>query len=189
MSVWSPTCQRSLFKRYHSDKHLSEFLPTKWRQKINWHRYGTKLRHCHPMYTIVDDSEKKKRHHSRRSGGHSLSWNTHEQRSKNSSVIDLRKLLICIAGANATSGLVYATKKSSKSRTGSRRQTQWVVSETHATDFRARQGWETCSQRTNCTELHDLNTSTQPFIGHARQRHDYTPYWLAAAKLGRSVLG
>jgi len=22
--------------------------------KINWHRYGTKLRHCHPMYTERD---------------------------------------------------------------------------------------------------------------------------------------
>jgi len=25
--------QRSVFKRYHSDKHLSEFVPTRWRQK------------------------------------------------------------------------------------------------------------------------------------------------------------
>jgi len=24
---------KSLFKRHHSDKHLSEFLPTRWRQK------------------------------------------------------------------------------------------------------------------------------------------------------------
>ena len=27
------TCQQSVFKRYHSDKHFSQFLPTKWRQK------------------------------------------------------------------------------------------------------------------------------------------------------------
>ena len=33
------------------------------------------------------------------------------------------------------------------------------------------------------TQLHDA------FIGHARQCHDYTSYLLAAAKLGRLVLG
>ena len=33
MSVRSLTYQRSVFKRYHSDKHFSEFLPTRWRQK------------------------------------------------------------------------------------------------------------------------------------------------------------
>jgi len=27
------TYQQSVFKRYHSDKHLSEFLPTRWQQK------------------------------------------------------------------------------------------------------------------------------------------------------------
>jgi len=27
------TYQQSVFKRYHSDKHFSEFLPTRWRQK------------------------------------------------------------------------------------------------------------------------------------------------------------
>ena len=32
MSTWS-TYQQNVFKRYHSDKHFSEFLPTKWRQK------------------------------------------------------------------------------------------------------------------------------------------------------------
>jgi len=35
-----------LFKRYHSDKHFSVFT-YKMATKINWHRYGTKLRHCH----------------------------------------------------------------------------------------------------------------------------------------------
>jgi len=40
------------FKRYQSDKHLSEFLPTRWRQITNWHWYRTKLRHCHPMYNL-----------------------------------------------------------------------------------------------------------------------------------------
>jgi len=33
MSAWSPTCQQSVLKRCHSDKHFSEFLPTRWRQK------------------------------------------------------------------------------------------------------------------------------------------------------------
>jgi len=43
---------QSAFKRYHSDKHLSEFYPQDGGKKINWHRYGTKLRHCHPTYKI-----------------------------------------------------------------------------------------------------------------------------------------
>jgi len=33
IGLWSPTYQQSVFKRYHSDKHFSEFLPTRWRQK------------------------------------------------------------------------------------------------------------------------------------------------------------
>jgi len=46
----SLTYQQSVFKRYHSDKHFSELLPTiKMAAKVNWHRYGTKLRHCHPI--------------------------------------------------------------------------------------------------------------------------------------------
>jgi len=32
-SIWSLTYQQSVFKRYRSDKHFSEFLPTRWRQK------------------------------------------------------------------------------------------------------------------------------------------------------------
>ena len=32
-SIWSLTYQQSVFKRYHSDKHFSEFLPTTRRQK------------------------------------------------------------------------------------------------------------------------------------------------------------
>jgi len=37
-------------KRYHSDKHFSLFYvpPYKMAAKINWHRNGTKLRHCQP---------------------------------------------------------------------------------------------------------------------------------------------
>jgi len=33
MFAYSLTYQQSVFKRYHSDKHFSEFLPTRWRQK------------------------------------------------------------------------------------------------------------------------------------------------------------
>ena len=33
MFIWSPTYQQSVFKRYHSDKHFSGFLTTRWRQK------------------------------------------------------------------------------------------------------------------------------------------------------------
>ena len=33
IGLWSPTYQQSVFKRCHSDKHFSEFLPTRWRQK------------------------------------------------------------------------------------------------------------------------------------------------------------
>jgi len=51
MSIWSLTYRQSVFKRYHSHKHFSEFLPTTWRQKSASIRYGTKLRHCHPMYS------------------------------------------------------------------------------------------------------------------------------------------
>jgi len=33
MFIWSLTYQQSVFKRYHSDKNLSEFLSTRWQQK------------------------------------------------------------------------------------------------------------------------------------------------------------
>ena len=33
MSIWSPTYQQSIFESYHNDKHSSEFLLRKWRQK------------------------------------------------------------------------------------------------------------------------------------------------------------
>ena len=44
-----PTYQQSVFKCYYSDKHLSVFT-YEMAAKINWHRYGTKLRQCHPKY-------------------------------------------------------------------------------------------------------------------------------------------
>ena len=50
----SEAYQQSVFKRYHSDKHFSEFLPTRWRQKTNWHTYGTKLRHRHPCIPAIE---------------------------------------------------------------------------------------------------------------------------------------
>ena len=36
----------------HGDKHL-RVLTYKMAAKINWHRYGTQLRNCHPMYKRV----------------------------------------------------------------------------------------------------------------------------------------
>ena len=31
--------------------YISRSFTYKMAAKINWHRYGTKLRHCHPVYT------------------------------------------------------------------------------------------------------------------------------------------
>jgi len=39
--------QESVFRRYHSDIYQS--FTYKMAAKINWHRYGTKLFHSHPM--------------------------------------------------------------------------------------------------------------------------------------------
>jgi len=40
-------------KRYNSEKHFSGvFFTYKVAAEINWHRYGTKLRHCHFMYLL-----------------------------------------------------------------------------------------------------------------------------------------
>ena len=38
---------KSVFKRYRSNKNSSIH---KMAAKTSWHRYGTKLRHCHPMH-------------------------------------------------------------------------------------------------------------------------------------------
>ena len=42
-----------LFKRYHSESvtNISHSFTYNMAAKINWHRYGRKLRHCHSMYT------------------------------------------------------------------------------------------------------------------------------------------
>jgi len=51
MSVWSPTYRQSAFKRYLDDGYsLSLSFTYKMATEINWHRYGTKLRHCRPLY-------------------------------------------------------------------------------------------------------------------------------------------
>ena len=46
MSAWSLTYQQSVSKRYH----IYQSFTCKMAAKINWHIYGTKLRHCHPVY-------------------------------------------------------------------------------------------------------------------------------------------
>jgi len=49
------TYQQSIFKRYHSDKDLSEFLCTRWQQKSNDRgKQATKLNHCHPMHILTE---------------------------------------------------------------------------------------------------------------------------------------
>ena len=42
-----------LYEIWYEDAKQQTFLrvlPTRWRQKNGWHRYGSKLRHCHFMY-------------------------------------------------------------------------------------------------------------------------------------------
>jgi len=54
MSPWSLTYQQSLFKRYRSDKHFSEFLSTRWRQKstgIDTERNYVAVTLCRPILT------------------------------------------------------------------------------------------------------------------------------------------
>jgi len=48
MSVRSLACQQSLFQRYQSEKHLSEFNP----QDDGESQLASKLRHGHAMYSI-----------------------------------------------------------------------------------------------------------------------------------------
>ena len=52
MSIWSLTYQQSAFKWCHSNKHSPSFTHN-MTAKTSWHRRGTKLRHCHPMYTAA----------------------------------------------------------------------------------------------------------------------------------------
>jgi len=52
MSIGSLTYQQNVFKRYMVTN-ISQRFTYKMAAKINWHRYGTKLRHWHPMYINV----------------------------------------------------------------------------------------------------------------------------------------
>jgi len=43
-------------KAYLNDitvSNLSQSFTHKMAAKTSWHRYGTKLRHCHPVYTLA----------------------------------------------------------------------------------------------------------------------------------------
>jgi len=48
MSIWSVTYHQSVFKCYHSNKHFSEFLPTRWRQKST----GTDIEQNYVIVTL-----------------------------------------------------------------------------------------------------------------------------------------
>jgi len=62
----SMTYQQSVFKRVTN---ISESFTYKMATTINWHRRGTKLRHCHPVYTPVTSSTAEQViHHLRRHG-------------------------------------------------------------------------------------------------------------------------
>jgi len=51
-SVWSLTCQQSVFQRYYTEKHLSEFYP----QDGGENQLASKLRHCHPTCFLITKS-------------------------------------------------------------------------------------------------------------------------------------
>jgi len=48
MSVLLLACRQSIFHRYHSENHLSEFYP----QDGGESQLALKLRHCRPMYKV-----------------------------------------------------------------------------------------------------------------------------------------
>ena len=45
--------QQSVFTRYHSDKHFSEFLPTRWRQKSTGTDNMEQITRASPYYTPI----------------------------------------------------------------------------------------------------------------------------------------
>jgi len=53
MSTWSSTSQQSVFK-WHRIRvtNSSKSFTHKMAPETSWHRYGTKLRHCRPVYTV-----------------------------------------------------------------------------------------------------------------------------------------
>jgi len=48
MSAWSLTYQQSALLRQQC-KNIYKCFTYKMAAKTSWHRYGTKLRHCHPI--------------------------------------------------------------------------------------------------------------------------------------------
>jgi len=50
MSTWSLTYRQSVFQWQQSKTFLRVFFPQDGGVKTSWHRYGTKLRHGHPVY-------------------------------------------------------------------------------------------------------------------------------------------
>ena len=53
MSISPLTYQQSVFKRYHSDKHLSDFYLQDGGKKSTGIDMERLLRHCHPMYSAL----------------------------------------------------------------------------------------------------------------------------------------
>jgi len=51
MSHCSVIYQQNVFKCCYSGKHFSVLFTYKMAPKINCHKYGTELCHCHPMYS------------------------------------------------------------------------------------------------------------------------------------------
>jgi len=51
MSLWLLTYKQGVFKRYITVTTFLRVFTYKMAAKINWHRYETKLRDCHPMYS------------------------------------------------------------------------------------------------------------------------------------------
>ena len=57
MSTWSMTYRQSVFKWHQSRlTNIYKSFTHKMAAKTSWHRYGTKLRHCHPMYSTVSSA-------------------------------------------------------------------------------------------------------------------------------------
>ena len=52
MSIWSLTYWQSILNDSTLTNTCQSFTQ-RMAAKTSWHRYGTKLRHCHPMYTLV----------------------------------------------------------------------------------------------------------------------------------------
>ena len=50
VGLWSLSCEQSVFQRYYSEKHLSEYCP----QDGGESQLASKLRHCHPVYSLQE---------------------------------------------------------------------------------------------------------------------------------------